>query len=195
MGGAANASSGGAGNSSGSPSGGTTASAGGGSAGEGGSAADGTAGAAPVTGFAAEFTPRAQAALKAAAPDWTCATTLPNVPVADAEAVRNTVRAFIAQAVDVPPTDITMTAQECSTPSTASCAEIFAHDTAKSGGSIYDTSRPLAQELEANATAIEVTVWSPVKDGMALSGVVVMAGIADGVLVGLIVFNMPDVCN
>lgn len=174
---------------SGSPSAGASGSA------EGGSGDDGAAGAAPVTGFAADFTSRAKAALQAAAPDWTCATTLPNVPVADIDAERSTIRAFIAQAVGVAPADITMTAQTCSTPSTATCAAIFGLDTASSGGSIYDTAAPLAEELEANATAIEVTTWVPMKDGMSLSPVFVMAGIVDGVLVGMVLFNTPDVCN
>ena len=135
------------------------------------------------------------AALKSAAPSWTCATTLANVPVADGAAARNAVRAFIAQALGVAPTDITMTAQQCSTPSTTSCAQHFAHDTAASGGPIYDTAAPLAKELEANATAVEVAIWVPMKDGITLQSVVVMSGIADGVLVGMVVFNTPNVCN
>ena len=84
-----------------------------------------------------------------------------------------------------------MTAPECSTPNTTTCAERFAHDTAKSGGSIYNTARPLALELEAAATAVEETIWSPPM----FSAVVVMSGIADGVLVGMAVFNTPNVCN
>ncbi|MES1174966.1 MAG: hypothetical protein ABUL62_11635 [Myxococcales bacterium] len=87
--------------------------------------------------------------------------------------------------------DITMTVQECSTPSTNTCGEIFAHDTAKSGGSIYDTARPLALELEAAAMAVEVTIWTPPTS----SAVVVMNGIADGVLVGMAVFNTSSVCD
>ena len=156
---------------------------------EGGAA--GAAAAAPKGGFAAEFTPRAHAALKVAAPTWTCATTLPNVPVADGAEARNAVRAFIAGALGVAPTDITTTVQECSTPSTNTCAEIFAHDTAKSGGSIYDTARPLAIELEAAVSAVEVTIWTT----PTFPAVVVMSGMADGVLVGMAVFNTPNVCN
>jgi len=122
---------------------------------------------------------------------WTCATTLPNVPVADAAEARNVVRAFIAGATGVAPTDITMNVQECSTPNTNSCAERFAHDTAKSGGSIYDTARPLAIELEAAATAVEETIWTQ----PTFQAVLVMNGIADGVLVGMAVFNDPNVCD
>ena len=160
-----------------------------------GSAGDGAAGAGPATGFAADFIPRAQAALKAGAPTWTCATTLPTVRVADTDAVRDTVRAFIAQAVDVAPADITMSTQTCSTPSSAACSQVFAHDTEKSGGGIYDTANPLAQELEANTTNVEVSIWVPMKDGITLPAVVVMTGISDGWLVGMAVFNTPDVCN
>ena len=162
---------------------------------DGGSAGDGAAGAGPVTGFAADFIPRAQAALNAAAPPWTCATTLPAVPVADGEAVRDVVRAFIAEAMDVALADITMSTEACDTPSTNTCAEIFAHDTASSGGALYDTARPLALELEANTTDVEVTIWVPMKDGMALPAIYVMTGISDGVLVGMAVFNSPDVCR
>jgi hypothetical protein len=163
--------------------------------GDGGSAGDGVAGAGAVSGFAADFLPRAQAALKAAAPAWTCATTLPLVPVEDREAVHDAVRAFIAAAVDVAPADISMTTQECSTPSTISCADTFAHDTAKSGGSIYDTARPLALELEAKTADVEVSIWVATKDGITLPGIAVMTGISDGVLVGMAVFNSPEVCN
>jgi len=84
-----------------------------------------------------------------------------------------------------------MAVQECSTPSTNTCAEIFAHDTAKSGGQIYNTARPLALELEAAATAVEVTIWTP----PTFQAVVVMSGIADGVLVGMAVFNDANVCD
>ena len=100
-------------------------------------------------------------------------------------------RAFIAGAVGAAPTDIRLTVQECSTPNTTTCAERFAHDTAKSGGQIYSTARPLALELEAAATAVEETIWNP----LMFSAVVVMSGIADGVLVGMAVFNDPIVCN
>jgi hypothetical protein len=101
------------------------------------------------------------------------------------------VRAFIAGAFGVAATDIVMTVQECSTPSTNTCAERFAHDTAKSGGSIYNAARPLALELEAAATAVEDTIWTP----LTFQAVVVMSGIADGVLVGMAVFNDPNVCH
>ena len=100
-------------------------------------------------------------------------------------------RAFIAETVGVAATDIVMAVQECSTPSTNTCAEIFAHDTAKSGGQIYNTARPLALELEAAATAVEVTIWTP----PTFQAVVVMSGIADGVLVGMAVFNDANVCD
>lgn len=162
---------------------------------EGGATSEGGAGTGVVNGFAADFVPRAQAALAAAAPTWTCATTLPAVPVADSNAVRDVVRAFIAAAVNVAPADITMTTDECSTPSTATCAEVFAHDTASTGGALYDTARPLAQELQANTTDVEVSIWVPMKDGLTLPAVFVMTGISDGVLVGMAVFNTPDVCN
>jgi len=207
VGGSANASSGGAGGrkpaagaggmSAGGLAGGESGSAGAGAAAgtEDGSAGDGAAGAGPVTGFAADFIPRARAALKAGAPTWTCATTLPTVGIADSEAVRDAVRAFIAQAVDVAPADITMSTQTCSTPSSAACSQVFAHDTEKSGGGIYDTVNPLAQELEANTTNVEVSIWVPMKDGITLPAVVVMTGISDGWLVGMAVFNTPDVCN
>ena len=81
------------------------------------------------------------------------------------------------------------------TPSTNTCAETFAHDTAKSGGSIYDTARPLAQELETNTTDVDVTIWVPMKDWITLPPIVVMTGISDGVLVGLALFNTPNVCG
>jgi hypothetical protein len=75
------------------------------------------------------------------------------------------------------------------------CATIFAHDTAKSGGSIYDTSWPLAQELEANATAIEVSIWTPMQGDLSLQPAVTMSGIADGLLVGMVVFNATYPCH
>jgi len=146
-------------------------------------------------GFAMDFAARAGTAIAAAAPPWTCATSLPTVPVADADAAREAVRQFIAQVVGVPASDITVTIQECATSMTASCATIFAHDTAKSGGSIYDTAWPLAQELEANASAIEVSIWTPMQNGLSLQPAVIMSGIADGLLTGLVVFNSTYPCH
>jgi len=134
-------------------------------------------------------------ALAAAAPTWTCATTLPAVPVADGDAVRDVVRAFIAEAVNFAPADISMMTEQCSTPSTTTCAEVFAHDTASTGGALYDSARPLAQELEANTTHVEVSIWTPIKDGLTLPAIFIMTGISDGTLVAMAVFETPDVCN
>jgi hypothetical protein len=146
-------------------------------------------------GFALDFAARAGGAIAAAAPPWTCATSLPTEPVADADAAREAVRQFIARVVGVPAGDITVTVQECATSMTASCASIFAHDTAKSGGAIYDTAWPLAQELEANANAIEVSIWTPMQSGLSLQPAVVMSGTADGLLTGLAVFNSTYPCH
>jgi hypothetical protein len=144
-------------------------------------------------GFAPDFTARAGTALAAGAPSWVCATVLPNVPVADAAAARDAVGEFIAQVVGVPPTDIAVTVQNCGA-GTASCAVTFAHDVSKSGGSVYNTVAPLAQELDANAAAVEETIWVPMKDGTNFAADVVMSGISDGVLVGMVVFNYPSTC-
>jgi hypothetical protein len=120
---------------------------------------------------------------------------LPNVPVADAAAARDAVRQFIAQVVGVAAADIAVSAQTCGATMPTTCATTFAHDTAKSGGSIYDTAMPLAQELEANATDVEVTVWTPMQNGLTLPGDAVMSGISDGLLVGMVVFNSPYACQ
>ena len=146
-------------------------------------------------GFAADFSARARAALAAAAPSWTCATSLPNVPVADAAAAREAVGQFIAQVVGVPVADIMVNVQTCNSPTFPDCAVAFAHDTAKSGGSIYSTADPLASELEANATSIEDTIWEPMQNGLTLPGDAVMSGIAGGTLVGMVVFNAPYACQ
>lgn len=161
----------------------------------GGAPSEGGADTGPVSGFADDFVPRARTALATAAPPWTCATTLPAVPVADGDAVRDVVRAFIADALDVAPADITMMTEACGAPTRATCADLFAHDTASTGGALYDTARPLAQELEANTTDVEVSIWTPMKDGLTLPSIFVMTGISDGTLVGLAVFNTPDVCR
>ena len=76
-----------------------------------------------------------------------------------------------------------------------SCATTFAHETAKSGGSIYDTVDPLAQELVASATDVEDTIWVPMQNGESLPGDVVLSGISDGMLVGMAVFNAPYACH
>jgi hypothetical protein len=146
-------------------------------------------------GFASDFSTQARAALAAAAPSWTCATTLPNVPVADTAGMRDAVRQFIASVVGVPPADIMMNLQPCDSATPPGCAVIFAHDTAKSGGSIYYTAMPLAQVLEANATSVEDSVWVPMQDGLTLPGDAVMSGISDGMLVGMVVFNAPYACQ
>jgi hypothetical protein len=146
-------------------------------------------------GFASAFTTQAGAALAAGAPSWACATTLPNVPVTDTASMRDAVRAFIARVVGVPGADIMMNVQPCNSATPPACAVTFAHDTAKSGGSIYYTAMPLAQQLEANATAVEETIWVPMQDGATLAGNVVMSGISDGMLVGMVVFNAPYACH
>lgn len=145
-------------------------------------------------GFASDFTARASAALAAGAPSWTCATALPNVPVADAQGARDAVRQFIAQVVGVPAADIMMNVQPCNSATPPGCAVTFAHDTAKSGGSIYYTVDPLARELEANATSVEETIWVPMQNGMAFAADVVVSGTSDGMLVGMVVFNAPYAC-
>jgi hypothetical protein len=75
------------------------------------------------------------------------------------------------------------------------CAIRFAHDCAKSGGAIYDAVAPLSQELEANATEVEETIWTPMQNGISMGADVVMSGISDGLLVGMIVFNGMYACH
>jgi hypothetical protein len=148
-------------------------------------------------GFAVNFTARARADLAAGAPPWTCATALPNVPVTDTASMRDAVRQFIARIVGVPPADIMMTVSPycgAAMPGT-SCASTYSHDVSKSGGAIYDTVAPLARELDANATAVEETIWVPMQNGMSLQSDVVMSGISDGTLVGMVVFNSAYACH
>jgi hypothetical protein len=179
--------------------GGTTAGAAGasGSTGAAGSPPDASGFESTDAGFAADFGARARAALASGAPSWTCATALPNVPVSDSASMRDAVRQFIARVVGVPPADIMMTVSPyCGAAMPAnSCANTFAHDTAKSGGSIYNTVAPLAQELDANATQVEETIWVPMQNGMSLAADVVMSGISNGMLVGMVVFNAPYACQ
>jgi hypothetical protein len=146
-------------------------------------------------GFAADFSNRATSALIAGAPPWTCATALPNVPVADSAAARNAVRQFISRVVAVPASDIMVNVQPCNSMTPPGCAVTFAHDTAKSGGQIYYAVDPLAKELEANAISVEETIWVPMQNGMTLEADVVMSGISDGLLVGMVVFNSPYACH
>jgi pilus assembly protein FimV len=151
--------------------------------------------AASDAGFASDFSARAQAALSSGAPGWVCATTLPTVPVTDTASMRDAVRQFIAQVVGVAPADITMTVQPCNAAMSANkCSVTFAHDTAKSGGSIYQAVSPLADELQANATAVEETIWVPMQNGISFAADVVMSGISNGLLVGMVVFNYPSTC-
>jgi hypothetical protein len=164
-----------------------------GSGGAGGSGGGGSDGGYGDGGFTADFTARANTALAAGAPSWVCATTLPNVPVADAAAARDAVRQFIAQVVGVPSTDIAVTVQNCGS-GTATCAVTFAHDCAKSGGNIYNTVAPLADELNATATSVEETIWVPMQNGMSFAADVVLSGISDGLLVGMVDFNYPTTC-
>jgi hypothetical protein len=166
----------------------------GGSAGSGGHPLDASGFDATDAGFAADFTARAGAALAAGAPSWVCATTLPAVPVTDTASMRDAVRQFIAQVVGVPAADIMMNVQPCNSVTPPGCAVTFAHDTAKSGGSIYNAVDPLAKELEANASLVEETIWVPMQNGMQFAADVVMSGISDGMLVGMVVFNYPSTC-
>jgi hypothetical protein len=145
-------------------------------------------------GFATDFSTQARAGLAAGAPSWVCATTLPTVAVTDTASMRDAVRQFIAQVVGVPPADIMMNVQPCNSATPPGCAVTFAHDTAKSGGSIYYAVDPLAKELEANATAVEETIWVPMQNGISFAADVVMSGISNGQLVGMVVFNYPSTC-
>jgi len=140
-------------------------------------------------GFAADFAVRARAAIAASAPPWTCGSVLPAVPVGSTDEARATIRQFVAQVVGVPPGDIDMQVVECATPTTRSCGVSFAHHLGKSGGSLSTTLLAPAEELDMNAASVEETIWSPRRGDTTLPGDVALAGIADGVLVGMIVFN------
>jgi len=144
-------------------------------------------------GFATDFASRAAPELAAHAPPWTCATTLPTVAVADATAARDVIRQFVAQIAGFAPGDVGPESQTCGASTSTSCATFFAHDVAKNGGSLYDTVVPFAQELEANATNVESTLWIPTGSGGAIA--IVMSGIADGMLVGMVQFEAPYACN
>jgi hypothetical protein len=149
----------------------------------------------PDGGFVPDFTARAAAVLAAGAPSWVCATALPTVPVSDTASMRDAVRQYIAEVVGVPPANIMMTVQMCGAAMPAnSCAVTFAHDCAKSGGNIYNTVAPLADELNATATAVEETIWVPMQNGISFAGDVVMSGISDGLLVGMVDFNYSSTC-
>ena len=51
----------------------------------------------------------------------------------------------------------------------------------------------LGEELEANAADIEVTLWIPAGAGAAVA--VVMSGISDGQLVGMVLFEAAYPCH
>ena len=83
--------------------------------------------------------------------------------------------------------------QTCGTSASATCTNIFGHDAAKSGGQTYDTITALGELLEANAADIEVTLWIPAGTGAAVA--VVMSGISDGELVGMVLFEAAYPCH
>jgi hypothetical protein len=56
-----------------------------------------------------------------------------------------------------------------------------------------DTITALGQLLEANAADIEVTLWIPA--GTAAAVAVVMSGISDGELVGMVLFEAAYPCH
>jgi hypothetical protein len=141
-------------------------------------------------GFAWDFSVRANAAL-ASTPAWTCAATLPTVPVADSTAARDVIQSFVARVTGVAVSDVSVTEGPCNTPTTTSCSERFAHDCAKSGGDTYNIVLPLAEELEAQAGSVEETIWVPAS----MTGNVVLSGIVDGLLVGMVVFNGELSCR
>ena len=144
-------------------------------------------------GFASDFAARARTELAAVAPSWNCDTALPTVSVADANAVREAVRQYVAQVVGLSRADLTITAQTCGTAASATCSNIFGHDAAKSGGMTYATIIALGEELEANATDVEVTLWIPAGTGSAVA--VVMSGISNGQLVGMVLFEAAYPCQ
>jgi hypothetical protein len=164
-----------------------------GSAGSGGGPADGGGFDATDAGFAADFASQARTALAAVAPSWTCDTALPTVPVADAAAAHDAIRQYVAQVVGLAPADVDMTVQECDTPTTITCSGRFAHDASKSGGNIYPTVMSLGDELEANATSVEETFWIPAGTGAAAA--IVLSGISDGQLVGIVIFEAAYACQ
>jgi hypothetical protein len=173
-----------------------------GAAGIGGLSGSGGAGGAPIdaggldatdAGFAADFAARARTELAAVAPSWNCDTALPTVAVADPNAAREAIRQYVAQVVGLAPADLTIMPQSCGTPASATCTNIFGHDAAKSGGMAYDTIIALGEELEANAADIEVTLWIPAGTGAAVA--VVMSGISDGQLIGMVIFQAAYPCH
>jgi len=145
-------------------------------------------------GFASRFAVEARAAIAASAPSWTCGSVLPAVPVADYQEAQTATRQLIAQVVGVPAADIAMTVNECATPTTVSCAQRFAHDLGKSGGSLMNGLLASAQDLEMNATSVQEIIWVPRQGDLTLPGNVSLSGIAGGVLVGMVVFNAPYDC-
>jgi hypothetical protein len=131
--------------------------------------------------------------LAAVAPSWTCDTALPTVPVADIAAAHDAIRQYVAQVVGLAPADLDMTVQECDTPMTITCSGRFAHDASKSGGPVYPTVMSLGDELEANAFSVEETFWIPAGTGAAAA--IVLSGISDGQLVGMVIFEAAYPCH
>ena len=145
-------------------------------------------------GFAGDFSERARTVMAGSAPVWTCAIPLPNLPVANEDEALQAVRQVIAGVVGVAGDAIAVTVNDCATPTTLSCARVFEHNVAKSGGYLSEALLPLAEELEASATSVEETIWVPTQGDQTLSGDVAISGISDGLLVGMIVFNEFNNC-
>jgi len=142
------------------------------------------------TNFAWDFAARAREAL-ADTPAWTCATALPTVPVSGQTEARNAIQAFVARVVGLPISDIAITEGLCGAPSQTTCAARFAHDCAKSGGDTYNRVVALAEELQGRADSVEETIWVPTNQ----TGNVVLSGISNGLLVGMVVFNGDYPCH
>jgi len=164
-----------------------------GSAGSGGELPDAGGFVSTDAGFPADFATQGRTQLAAVAPSWTCDDTLPTVPVADSAAAHDAVRQYVAQVVGLAPADLDMSVQECDTATTITCSGKFAHDASKSGGPVYPTVMSLGDLLEANATSVEETFWIPT--GTASAVAIVISGISDGQLVGMVIFEAAYPCH
>ncbi len=86
------------------------------------------------------------------------------------------------------------TDSSCGEAGQAACASQFQHDLFKGDGCRGTALDPLAQELEAAASDVTVTIWTGERDGTSLPPVVSLAGQIDQSLVGIAFFFDATSC-
>jgi hypothetical protein len=148
-----------------------------------------------LTTFTSDVRTASDAALGGSGPQ-VCSAAVPAIRVASSSDMDAAILSYVSAIVGVPPTAIAVTPQACGDAGHATCANIFQNDVAHFGGANAVTTYPLAQQIEATATNVQVAIYSPTDtQSMGFTAIVVMSGIQNGWLMTIATFGDRTICH